>query len=109
MEKIKELFNKYKVYILAGLLVIFFFKSCSKSRDISKFERKEKVQVEITDSLSTIISVQKARLDSFPEIIRNEKLSVYLGLDDKISRLDRGRQMMELHTTIKDSILTLQK
>ena len=109
MEKAKELFNKYKVWILATLLLVFFLKSCGKARQISKFERKEKAQVEMTDSLTSVINIQKSRLDSFPEIMRNEKLSVYLGLDDKISRLDRGRQMMILHTTIKDSILTLQK
>ena len=109
MDKIKELVVKYKVHILVALLVIFFFRSCGRGRTISKLERNEKANIEVLDSLSNVIKTQKATLDSFPEIMRNEKLSVYLGLDDKISRLDRGRQMMKLHATIKDSILTLQK
>lgn len=112
MDKIKAniilLLNKYKVYILAILLGIFFLKSCGKSRTISKFERQEIVTIELIDSIKYVIKSQQSRLDSFPEIMRNEKLSVYLDLDDKISRIDRGPQMMKLHATIKDSILTLK-
>ena len=109
MEKVKEILNKYKVYILATLLAVFFLKSCGKSRTISKFERDDKIQIEMVDSMVNVIKYQQSRLDSFPEIMRNEKLSVYLVLDDKITRIDRGPQMMKLHATIKDSILTLQK
>lgn len=109
MEKVKELLAKYKVHILIVLLAVVLFKSCGKSRTISKYERHEKANIVMVDSLTNVIETQQTKLDSFPEIMRNEKLGVYLGLDDKISRLDRGRQMMKLHATIKDSILTLQK
>ena len=102
MKKFLELIKKYKVYILAVLLLIFFFKSCSKSTDIKKLE-KIKINQEVQiDSLSK-------RLDSIPEIIRVDKINIHLEYDEWISSKDRGPQLMELHSIVKNNIKELQK
>jgi hypothetical protein len=51
MKKIIELVKKYNVYILASLLVVFFFRSCSKS---VKVGRLEKEVVKYQDSLDVV-------------------------------------------------------
>lgn len=109
MEKLKSLVLQYKVHILIGLVVIMFFRGCSKSRSISRLEKQEIANIEKIDSLTNVVDIQDGLIKSFPQVLRDEKLSVYLGLDDKISRMDRKPQMMRLHATIKDSILVLKK
>lgn len=109
MDKVINFLKKYKVHILAGLLIIFFFKGCGKSRTISKLEKIEKSNIEMIDSLESVISVKTAKIDSFPEVLRTEKLNIYLSLDDTISRVDRSPQLMGLHKMIKDSVKALQK
>ena len=101
MKKAIELVKKYNVYILALLFVFFFFKSCGKSTDIKKLE---KANVELQQKVDRY----EEKIDSFPEILRKEKLSIYLSLDDTISRVDRGPQLMGLHKMIKDSVKSLQ-
>jgi len=102
MKKFLELIKKYKVYILAALLLIFFFKSCSKSTDIKKLEKIKSNQEVQIDSLSK-------RLDSIPEIIRIDKINIHLEYDKWISSKDRGPQLMELHSIVKNNIEELQK
>jgi len=102
MKKFIELVKKYKVYILSGLLLIFFFKSCSKSTDIKKLDNLSTTQKIQIDSLSK-------RLDSIPEIIRVEKINIHLEYDEWISTKDRGQQLMELHSIVKNNIKELQK
>ncbi len=102
MKKFLELIKKYKVYILSALLLIFFFKSCSKSTDIKKLEKittKQEIQI---DSLSK-------KIDSIPEIIRVDKINIHLEYDEWISSKDRGSQLMELHSIVKNNIKELQK
>ena len=50
MKKFIELIKKYKVYILSGLLLIFFFKSCSKSTEIKKLDKLSITQKTQIDS-----------------------------------------------------------
>lgn len=102
MKKFIELIKKYKVYILGALLLFFFFKSCSKSTNIKKLER---ANVELQSKVDSY----ESKIDSFPERLRKEKLSIYLSLDDTISRVDRGPQLMGLHKMIKDSVKSLQE
>jgi hypothetical protein len=102
MKKVKEFFKKYKVYILSTLLVIFIFKSCSKSGDIKKLEKTNEQQVFAIDSLSQ-------KIDSIPEVIRVEKINIHLEYDVWISGKDRGSQLMELHSLVKNNIKELQK
>jgi hypothetical protein len=104
-----DFIKKYLVYIIAGLLVIVFLRSCGKSRSINRLEKVNISNVEMIDSLNTTIKIKDARLDSIPEIARIEKLSIYLSLDDTISRVDRTHQLMGFHTLIKDKIKDLQK
>ncbi len=102
MKKFIELVKKYKVYILSGLLLIFFFKSCSKSTDIKKLDKLSTTQKFQIDSLSK-------KLDSIPEIIRVDKINIHLEYDEWISSKDRGSQLMELHSIVKNNIKELQK
>ncbi len=102
MKKILELIKKYKVYILAVLLLIFFFKSCSKSTDIKKLDKLSTTQKIQLDSLNS-------KIDSIPEIIRVEKINIHLEYDEWISSKDRGSQLMELHSIVKNNIKNLQK
>ncbi len=102
MKKFLELIKKYKVYILSALLLIFFFKSCSKSTDIKKLEKITTKQEFQIDSLSK-------KIDSIPEIIRVDKINIHLEYDEWISSKDRGSQLMELHSIVKNNIKELQK
>jgi len=107
--KFIELIKKYKIYILASLLLIFFVRSCNRGRQVSKLEKTRNLTIETTDSLLTVIESNNYEIDKFPEVLRVEKLRIYLALDDTISRVDRSPQLMGLHTMIKDEILDLQK
>lgn len=102
MKKVIEFIKKYKVYILSALLLIFFFKSCSKSGDIRKMEKLNDTQSIQIDSLTK-------KIDSIPEIIRVEKINIHLEYDSWISGKDRGSQLMELHSVVKENIKELQK
>lgn len=102
MKKFTELVKKYKVYILSVLLLFFFFKSCSKSTDIKKLDKLSTTQKIQLDSLNS-------KIDSIPEIIRVEKINIHLEYDEWISSKDRGSQLMELHSIVKNNIKDLQK
>lgn len=101
--------KKYKTYILGALLVIFFFRSCSKSNTIRKSEKAIVEKEMVIDSLESVIVSQVQKIDSFPEVLREEKLDIHMEYDDFISKQDRGDQLMELHMIVKDNIKELQK
>lgn len=105
----KNFLIKYKFHIICTLLFIVFIRSCGKSRDINRLEKTEAANTEVVDSLQRVIDVNMSTLDSIPEILRKEKLSIYLSLDDTISRVDRTPQLMGFHAIIKDKIKDLQK
>jgi len=109
MKKLIDLIKKYKIYILSILLLIFFFKSCSKSVDIKKLNKVNDISVDYSDSLQNVINDQKAKIDSIPEIIRVDKINIHLEYDEWISSRDRGQQLMELHPIVKNNIKELQK
>ena len=108
--KILELVKKYKLHLLIALSVILFFRSCGKSRTITKLEKQDKISVQTVDSLKNVINSKTASIDSFPEILRREKLSIHLMYNDTISKLDRTPQTMWLQKNITlPSIKELQK
>ena len=108
--KILEFVKKYKLYILAFLLLITFFRSCGKSRTIAKLEKSDKLNIEVIDSLKQDIELKISRIDSFPDVLRKEKLSIHLMYNDTISKLDRTPQTMWLQKNITlPSIKELQK
>ncbi len=109
MKTVKEFIKKYKLYILSVLLVFFFFKSCSKSGDVKKLETKNEEQGVVIDSLSQKIDSLSQKIDSIPEVIRVEKINIHLEYDVWISGKDRGSQLMELHSLVKNNIKELQK
>ena len=109
MKNIINLIKKYKLYILGGLLVIFYFRSCQKSTEIRKLNKLDGKKVEMIDSLNNVINQKQEKIDSFPEKIRIEKINIHLEYDSWISSKDRGQQLMKLHQVVKDNIKELQK
>ena len=109
MKKFIELVKKYKVYILAVLLLFYFFKSCSKSTDIKKLTREVNNNDLVVDSLENQIKIRQQKIDSLPEIMRIEKINIHLEYDEWISSRDRGQQLMELHSIVKNNVKKLQK
>lgn len=109
MKKVLEFIKKHKLYILGGLFVIFFFRSCFKSSDIKKLDKFNDKQTEVIDSLNLVITQKQQHIDSFPERIRLDKLNIHMEYDNWISSKDRGQQLMELHRVVKDNIKELQK
>jgi len=108
--KVLEFIKKYKIHILVTLLVIIFFRSCGKSRTITKLQKIEKTNIETIDSLKLDIASKVAKIDSFPDVLRAEKLSIHLMYNDTISKLDRTNQTMWLQKNITlPSIKELQK
>jgi PBP1b-binding outer membrane lipoprotein LpoB len=109
MKKFVETVKKYKVYILTGFLLIFFFRSCTKSTEIKKLDKKLSNNEVFVDSLQKEIKVRQQKIDSLPELIRIEKINIHLEYDEWVSSKDRGQQLMELHSLIKNNIRELQK
>lgn len=98
MKKIIELVKKYKVYILASLLLVFFFRSCSKS---VKVGRLEKEVVKYQDSLNVV------KKQSFDEGVKfganEEKESILDFMDDELrspQNLKVRTKFEELHNNI---------
>lgn len=109
MKKFIELIKKYKVYILGVLLVIFFFRSCSKSTQARKSDKVVTEKEVVIDSLENVVKLQKETIDGFPEVIRQEKIKLHTDYDNYISEKDRGEQLMELHMIVKENLKELQK
>ena len=109
MKKFIDLVKKYKVYILTILLLFYFFRSCSKSTEIKKLTREVNNNDLVVDSLKNEIKLRQQKIDSVPEIIRIEKINIHLEYDEWISSKDRGQQLMELHSIVKNNIKKLQK
>lgn len=98
MENILKFIKTYKLYILSILLVIFFFRSCGRGSDINKLEKNIENNIVLIDSLKTVIETHK-----------KEKLSIHMEYDYWISSKDRGPQLMELHSIVKQNIKDLEK
>lgn len=109
MKKVIDFIKKYKVYILASLLIIYFFRSCTKSTQIKKLNRELEIKEVTIDSLGYEITNRQQKIDSFPEITRIEKINIHLEYDEWISSKDRGQQLMDLHSIVKNNIKDLQK
>jgi hypothetical protein len=101
MENIIELIKKHKTKLLIVLLVIFFFKSCSNSRSVTKLEKVVITQTKNIDSLNLIVNKQK-------EQIKLEKIKIHSYYDNWITQKNRGGQLMELHFVVKNNLKELQ-
>jgi hypothetical protein len=108
MKNVIEFVKKYKVYILATLCLIFFFRSCQKSGEIRKMGKNNTESSTVVDSLENVISVQKKTIDGIPQIVKEEKLKVHTEYDNYISGKNRGEQLMELHMVVKNNIKNLK-
>jgi hypothetical protein len=109
MRKVIEFVKKYKIHILTSLLVIFFFRSCSKSGDVRKLEKVNIRTTKIVDSLTTVIKGQKDTINNISEVIRIEKIKIHTEYDNYISSKNRGEQLMELHKIVKQNLKDLEK
>ena len=109
MKKISEFVKNYKIHILASLLVIFFFRSCSKSSEVRKLEKSKTKTTEVIDSLTTVIKGQKDTINNISEVIRVEKIKIHTEYDNYISSKNRGEQLMELHKIVKQNLKNLEK
>ena len=108
MKNFIEMVKKYKVYILGALLVIFFFRSCSKSTSVRKANEIVTEKEVIIDSLENVIKNQVETINEFPEIVKQEKVLIHTEYDNYISEKDRGQQLMELHMIVKENLKKLQ-
>lgn len=109
MKKFLELIKKYKLYIMGGMLVLFFFRSCIKSGQVRKLN-KDIITKDITiDSLNNVVNTQNDSIQSFPELLRQEKIKIHTDYDNYISERDRGDQLMELHRVVKNNLKNLEK
>ena len=109
MKKIIEFAKKYKIYILSGLLFIFFVRSCSKSGEVRRLEKANIINEQSIDSLTLLVNGQKDTINNISEVIKKEKLKVHREYDNYISLKDRGPQLMELHRVVKKNIQDLEK
>ena len=109
MKKVIEFVKKYKIHILTSLLVIFFFRSCSKSGDVRKLEKVNIITTKVVDSLTTVIKGQKDTINNISEVIRVEKIKIHTEYDNYISSKNRGEQLMELHKIVKQNLKNLEK
>ena len=109
MKKIIDFIKKYKLYILGILFLFYFFRSCSKSTQIKKLDKEVNNNGVVVDSLENEIKLRQQKIDSLPEIMRIEKINIHLEYDEWISSRDRGPQLMELHSIVKNNVKTLQK
>lgn len=109
MKKIIDFGKKYKVHILTTLMFFFMIRSCTKSTDIKRMNKIQGNAVSIIDSLESVIDNKQNKIDSFPERLRIEKINIHLEYDSWISSRNRGQQLMELHSVVKNNIKELQK
>ena len=109
MKKIIEFVKKYKIHILTSLLVIFFFRSCSKSGDVRKLEKVNIRTTKVVDSLTIVVKGQKDTINNISEVIRIEKIKIHTEYDNYISSKNRGEQLMELHKIVKQNLKDLEK
>ena len=109
MKKVIEFVKKYKIHILTSLLVIFFFRSCSKSGDVRKLEKVNIRTTKVVDSLTIVIKGQKDTINNISEVIRIEKIKIHTDYDNYISSKNRGEQLMELHKIVKQNLKDLEK
>ena len=109
MKKIIDFVKKYKLYILGILFIFYFFRSCSKSTQIKRLDKQVNNNGVVVDSLKKEINVRRQKIDSLPEIMRIEKINIHLEYDAWISSKDRGPQLMDLHSIVKNNVKELQK
>ena len=100
--KALELLKKYKIYILSALLLIFFFRSCGKSREITRITKKYEAEMVAKDS---VIVSQEAVIDS----LHNLHYMDLEKLDNWISIRDRDKQLMELQPIVKEMMMKVYR
>ena len=101
MENIIKFIKTYKIHILSMLVIIFFFRSCGRGKEVNRLEKKVENNKHLIDSLKTIVN-------EFPFQLKKEKLSIHMEYDNWISNKDRGPQLMELHFVVKQKIKDLE-
>lgn len=88
MENIIEFIKKHKTKLLIGLVVLLFFKSCGKSRDVKDLEKKHEIELEnITkkNEVDKSTSYNQGQIDALNTVI------------DDVSKINRPPVLMDLH------------
>lgn len=104
MKNVIEFLKNYKFHIAVSLIFIIGVRSCSKSSEIKHLQKIDIGHTHVTDSLNNQINFLTQKIDSFPELLRAEKLSIHIEYDNYISQQDRGKQLMDLHMIVKENI-----
>lgn len=113
MKNVIEFIKKYKVHILTTLLLIFMFRSCHHKNNLRKLRVETQKELNLKDSMLNesyfILDSNRKVISNIPNLVRDEKLKVHYYYDNWISSKDRGPQLMELHTVVKNNIKELNK
>jgi PBP1b-binding outer membrane lipoprotein LpoB len=105
-----DFIKKHGTKIVIVLLLITFFRSCSKNSEIRKLSKTNIELTKESQSKDSLLVVYKNKIDSFPERLRQNSLLIHQEYDLWISKRDRGPQLMELHNDfVKPKIQDLSK
>jgi hypothetical protein len=88
MQNITEFLKKHQTKLLILLVVIFFFKSCGKSRDVRSLEKEHKIvldKVKEKNELDKLKSYKEGQVNAFNIVI------------DDVSKINRPPVLMGLH------------
>jgi hypothetical protein len=90
MKKIKDFFSKHGLVVFITLFSIMGMRGCIKNSRISKLEKERTQLIAQKDSLISLVPNEK-------NILLNDlksKYNVYDEINNKMSKLDRQKQMM---------------
>lgn len=113
MKNFIDFVKKHKVHILTTLLLIFMFRSCHHKNNLKKLYIETQKELSLKDSMLNesyfTIDSNRMVITNIPNLVREEKLKVHYYYDNWISSKDRGPQLMELHTVVKNNTKELNK
>lgn len=101
MKKIVEFVKKHKVYILSALVLVLFFRTCSKSNQI---KRLDKTVITYSDSISVV--KENSYNQGLEDGANKEKESILDFMDDELrspQNLRVREKFEELHNSIDNN------
>ncbi len=101
MKKIVEFVKKHKVYILSALVLVLFFRTCSKSNQI---KRLDKTVITYSDSISVV--KENSYNQGLKDGANKEKESILDFMDDELrspQNLRVREKFEELHNSIDNN------
>lgn len=89
MKKIIEFIKKYKIQILILLVLVFFFRSCSKTIKVNRLEKEKKENTHTIDSLKYINDSVITLIPSETNILLNKLKVEYNTYDLILNEMSR--------------------